>query len=367
MGFEVTKGHFEGSKQCPQQKDARATLKQWSIDGTRHCHHHRWPLRGDAFPVPMRKALSPPPPPPQQMSEDLRSLGAPFQDKYISKEKKIHIFVCFPSRPKALKILLNTQSHRKESVQIYYEKVQPVLKLAGIKTDVTNGHILSIIHMLHDFVVCVGGDGSASEAVHALLLRAQNTAGVEMDFLLTPVRAQLPLGLTPAEKYQWMSLVSRETLLSVVEALAKLQPEDCKISFLPAGCSQDEQERKAKQSPESERGGQQQTIKGQFLNISIMTIPVCHLKRYSSIKNQAQSKKLTQRMIGMNTTSRRRVRNHATVPENAFPWNADGDLMEAASRCTLGKTIYPTTLCIDPRMIRLYGRSLEEMNNSKVA
>lgn len=44
----------------------------------------------------------------------------------------------FPSRPKALKILLNTQSHRKESVQVYYEKVEPLLKLAGIKTDVTS-------------------------------------------------------------------------------------------------------------------------------------------------------------------------------------------------------------------------------------
>ncbi|EGW04810.1 Ceramide kinase-like protein [Cricetulus griseus] len=55
----------------------------------------------------------------------------------------------FPSRPKALKILLNTQSHRKESVQVYYEKVEPLLKLAGIKTDVTiteyEGHALSLL------------------------------------------------------------------------------------------------------------------------------------------------------------------------------------------------------------------------------
>lgn len=44
----------------------------------------------------------------------------------------------FANRPKALKILLNPQSHRKESVQVYYEKVKPLLKLAGIKTDVTS-------------------------------------------------------------------------------------------------------------------------------------------------------------------------------------------------------------------------------------
>lgn len=44
----------------------------------------------------------------------------------------------FTSRPKALKILLNPQSHRKESVHVYYEKVEPLLKLAGIETDVTS-------------------------------------------------------------------------------------------------------------------------------------------------------------------------------------------------------------------------------------
>lgn len=47
----------------------------------------------------------------------------------------------FTSRPKALKILLNPQSHRKESVQVYYEKVEPLLMLAGIKTDVTSSFL----------------------------------------------------------------------------------------------------------------------------------------------------------------------------------------------------------------------------------
>ncbi|KAL6077485.1 hypothetical protein STEG23_032287, partial [Scotinomys teguina] len=113
---------------------------------------------------------------------------------------------CFSSRPKALKILLNPQSHRKESVQVYYEKVEPLLKLAGIKTDVTitqyEGHALTLLDECElqgfDGVVCVGGDGSASEAAHALLLRAQKDAGVEMDCLLNPIGTQLPLGLIPA-------------------------------------------------------------------------------------------------------------------------------------------------------------------------
>lgn len=57
-----------------------------------------------------------------------------------------------------------------------------------------------ILHFLFSSVVCVGGDGSASEVAHALLLRAQKSAGQETDSLLTPVRAQLPLGLIPAGK-----------------------------------------------------------------------------------------------------------------------------------------------------------------------
>ena len=47
-------------------------------------------------------------------------------------------------------------------------------------------------------MVCVGGDGSASEVAHALLLRAQKNAGLETDSILTPVGAQLPLGVIPA-------------------------------------------------------------------------------------------------------------------------------------------------------------------------
>lgn len=56
-------------------------------------------------------------------------------------------------------------------------------------------------------VVCVGGDGSASEVAHALLLRAQKNAGLETDNILTPVPAQLPLGVIPAGKGVAMSLL----------------------------------------------------------------------------------------------------------------------------------------------------------------
>ncbi|XP_048201100.1 ceramide kinase-like protein isoform X1 [Perognathus longimembris pacificus] len=250
-----------------------------------------------------------------------------------------NILTGFPNRPKSLKILLNPQSHKKEAVHIYYEKVEPLLKLAGVSTDVTiteyEGHAASLLNECElqgfDGVVCVGGDGSASEVAHALLLRAQKSAGVEAD--LHPVRAQLPLGLIPAgstnvlahslygiahvvtatlhiimghlqpvdvctfsasgkllrfgfsamfgfggrtlalaEKYRWMSPNQRRDF-AVIKALAKLKPEDCTISFLPLNNSQDVLQRRVQASPKSGCSGPWQTLHGQFLNVSIMAIP----------------------------------------------------------------------------------------------
>ncbi|XP_004476930.2 ceramide kinase-like protein isoform X4 [Dasypus novemcinctus] len=247
----------------------------------------------------------------------------------------------FSNRPKSLKVLLNPQSHKKEATQLYCKKVEPLLKLAGIKTDVTiteyEGHAVSLLKECElqgfDGVVCVGGDGFASEVAHALLLRAQKNAGMETDCLLTPARAQLPLGVIPAgstnvlahslhgiphvvtatlhiimgqvqpvdvctfsttgkllrfgfsamfgfggrtlalaEKYRWMSPSQRRDF-AVLTALAKLRPEDCEISFLPFNNSQDLQERRVQGSTKSGYNDQWHVIQGQFLNVSIMAIP----------------------------------------------------------------------------------------------
>ncbi|XP_012506600.1 PREDICTED: ceramide kinase-like protein isoform X2 [Propithecus coquereli] len=270
---------------------------------------------------------------------DLINLSEDHCDIWFRQLKKI--LTGFSNRPKSLKILLNPQSHKKEAIQVYDEKVEPLLKLAGIKTDVIiteyEGHAVSLLKECElqgfDGVVCVGGDGSASEVAHALLLRAQKNAGMETDGILTPVRAQLPLGLIPAgstnvlahslhgishvvtatlhiimghiqlvdvctfsttnkllrfgfsamfgfggrtlalaEKCRWMSPSHRRDF-AVMKALAKLKPEDCEISFLPFKSSEDVQERRAQGSPKSDCNDQWQMIQGQFLNVSIMAIP----------------------------------------------------------------------------------------------
>uniref|UniRef100_G1R3B2 CERK like autophagy regulator n=1 Tax=Nomascus leucogenys TaxID=61853 RepID=G1R3B2_NOMLE len=418
---------------------------------------------------------------------DLINLSEDHCDIWFRQFKKI--LAGFPNRPKSLKILLNPQSHKKEATQVYYEKVEPLLKLAGIKTDVTimeyEGHALSLLkecelqgfdgghrkplfaihwsvqrlftvmQTLELSVVCVGGDGSASEVTHALLLRAQKNAGMETDRILTPVRAQLPLGLIPAgstnvlahslhgvphvitatlhiimghvqlvdvctfstagkllrfgfsamfgfggrtlalaEKYRWMSPNQRRDF-AVVKALANLKAEDCEISFLPFNSSDDVQERRAQGSPKSDCNDQWQMIQGQFLNVSIMAIPclcsvaprglapntrlnngsmaliiarntsrpefIKHLKRYASVKNQfsfpfvetytVEEVKVHPRNNTGGYNPEEEVEDE-TASENCFPWNVDGDLMEVASEVHIK---------LHPRLISLYGGSMEEM------
>ncbi|KAF7477248.1 ceramide kinase protein [Marmota monax] len=397
---------------------------------------------------------------------DLINLSEDHCDVWFRQFKKI--LAGFSNRPKSLKILLNPQSHKKEATQVYYEKVEPLLKLAGIKTDVTiteyKGHALSLLKECElqgfDGVVCVGGDGSASEVVHALLLRAQKSAGIETDQILTPVRAQLPLGLIPAgstnilahslhgvphvvtatlhiimghiqpvdvcsfsttgkllrfgfsamfgfggrtlalaEKHRWMSPNQRRDF-AVIKALAKLEPEDCEISFLPLNVSQDDPKMRAQGLLNSDCNDQWQMIQGQFLNVSIMAIPclcsvaprglapntrinngsmaliiarntsrpqfIRHLKRYASIKNQFNFPFVETYTVGevkvhpRNTTSGcgpEEDKPHEATLENSFPWNVDGDLMEVASEVHVK---------LHPRLISLYGGSLEEVNDFQV-
>ncbi|XP_031816233.1 ceramide kinase-like protein isoform X3 [Sarcophilus harrisii] len=226
----------------------------------------------------------------------------------------------FSNRPKSLKVLINPQSHKKEAAHIYYEHVEPLLKLAEIKTDVTiteyEGHALSLLKECElqefDGIICVGGDGSASEVAQGLLLRAQMDAGIDTNYILTPVRTSLPLGIIPAghmqtvdvctfsstgkflrfgfsamfgfggrtlalaEKHRWMPPNQRKDF-ATIKTLASLKPENCEILFLPAKTSQNFQEgsRNEHKTTESDYNNQWQKIQGHFLNINIMAIPCC--------------------------------------------------------------------------------------------
>ncbi|KAF7245072.1 Ceramide kinase-like protein, partial [Varanus komodoensis] len=202
------------------------------------------------------------------------------------------------------------------------------------------GHALALLKEcdLKPFhgVVCVGGDGTVSEAANGLLLRAQMDAGRDRKDTLAPARAPLPLGIIPAgstnilahtlngvqhaltaalhiimghvqsvdvctfssptkllrfgfssmfgfgartlalaEKHRWMPSNQRKDF-AVIKALASLKPEDCELSFLPLKNVQkdcQENARKKQVSLKSDGEDQWHRIQGHFLNVSIMAIP----------------------------------------------------------------------------------------------
>ncbi|XP_039613684.1 ceramide kinase-like protein isoform X2 [Polypterus senegalus] len=248
----------------------------------------------------------------------------------------------YSGRPKSLKVFVNPNSHKKEANDVYQEQVAPLFRLANIQSDVTitqyKGHALSILKecQLQEFdgVVCIGGDGFASEVANGLLLRAQMDAGRDADSVFTPVRAALPLGIIPAgstdtvayslhgvrhpktaalhiimghrqpvdictyrsdgellrfgfsamfgfggrtlalaEKQHWMPPIqSRE--FALMKSLANLSPEDCELSFLPQ-YTQDDSRQQKDMGDVLHCGSRPawQQIQGLFLNISIMAIP----------------------------------------------------------------------------------------------
>ncbi|XP_056392957.1 ceramide kinase-like protein isoform X2 [Hyla sarda] len=273
---------------------------------------------------------------------DFYNLSEDFCDIWLRQLKDI--LNGFPNRPKSLKVIINPHSHKGEAPNVYYRHVAPLLKLADIQTHVTEtnykGHALALLKECelqeYDGIVCVGGDGSVSEVVHGLLLRAQMDAGKTVNDSLSPVRAPLPLGIIPAgttntmayslhgirhsvtaalhiimgniqpvdactfstedkllrfgfssmfgfggqtlalaEKHRWMPSSQRRDF-AVIKTLAVLKADSCDLSFLPINNRQSTSHQKKKNKDnflENETKDQWQHTQGQLLNVSIMAIP----------------------------------------------------------------------------------------------
>ncbi|KAM7379980.1 hypothetical protein PAMP_003311 [Pampus punctatissimus] len=375
------------------------------------------------------------------------------------------------SRPRYLKVFINPSSHKKEAVHIYREHVAPLFNMAEVRTDITvterKGHALSVMKECkldeYDGVVCVGGDGSVAELCHALVLRAQ----LDADSPEKPVKAVLPLGIIPAgstdviscsvhgvrdpvtaalhiimghlqqvdmcsfsslgqlvcfgfsamfgfggrslaraEKKRWMPS-SRRREYALVKTLARLRPEDCQLSFLPAKKSNRNlfEHLDQEQDTESEVEESWTTNQGLYLNISIMSIPclsphapqglgpntrltngsaaliavgntsrsefIKHLKRYSSSSGQfsfsfvemhdVSAVRIRPRsLIGWSEEESEEEGESKTTPiiqseGAAFPWNIDGELVEIANEVLVR---------VHPRLITLYGEEVDEAEST---
>ncbi|XP_061580235.1 ceramide kinase-like protein [Cololabis saira] len=429
--------------------------------------------------------------------ETLHLHNASVETTHTWYEQVKELIAGFPSRPRALKVFINPSSHKKEAVHVYREHVAPLFKMADIRTDITvterKGHALSVIKECKldqfDGVVCVGGDGSVAELCHALVLRAQ----LDADQPEKPVRPAIPVGIIPAgstdvvscsvhgvrdpvtaalhivlghlqqvdmcsfwclgellrfgfsamfgfggrslaraEKKRWMPSTQRREY-ALVKTLAKLRPEECQLSFLPAkksnhslfGCrghdqDQDQdQDQSRDQDQDQEPEGEEswRTNQGQYLSISIMSIPclsphaprglapntsvangsasliavqnasrsefVKHLKRFNSsggefsfsfveIQPVAAVRLRPRSVIGCEDDSEdegeaktspimhRGEGDPKTSPimhrgRAAFPWNIDGELLEVAGEVLVR---------VHPRLIFLYGEEVDEAESS---
>ncbi|XP_051259113.1 ceramide kinase-like protein [Dicentrarchus labrax] len=377
----------------------------------------------------------------------------------------------FSIRPRYLKVFINPRSHKKEAVHIYREHVAPLFKMADIRTEITvterKGHALSVMKECkldeYDGVVCVGGDGSVAELCHAMVLRAQ----LDADSPKKPVKSVLPLGIIPAgstdvvscsvhgvrdpvtaalhivlghlqqvdmcsysshgqlirfgfsamfgfggqslaraEKKRWMPS-SRRREYALMKTLARLRPEDCQLSFLPAKKSNSNlfQHQDQDQDPESEGEESWTTNQGLYLSISIMSIPclsphapnglapntslangsaaliavgntsrsefIKHLKRYSSSSGQfsfsfvethavSAVRIRPQSLIGWSEEESEEEGDSKTSPiiqseGAAFPWNIDGELVEIANEVLVR---------VHPQLITLYGEEVDEAEST---
>ncbi|KAM3607318.1 uncharacterized protein V6R79_005582 [Siganus canaliculatus] len=368
-------------------------------------------------------------------------------------------------RPKFVKVFINPSSHKKEAVHIYRDHVAPLFKMADVRTDITvterKGHALSVMKECkldeYDGVVCVGGDGSVAELCHAMVFRAQLDANSPEK----PVKPVLPLGIIPAgstdvvscsvhgvrdpvtaalhivlghlqqvdmcsfsslgqlvrfgfsamfgfggqslaraEKKRWMSS-SRRREYALVKTLARLRPEDCQLSFLPAKNSDSLAHRLESDFLLIKEEESWTTNQGLYLSISIMSIPclsphtpqglapntslangsaaliavgntsrsefIKHLKRYNSSSGQfsfsfvethtVSAVKIRPRsVIGWSEEESDEEGDSKTSPmiqsEGAtFPWNIDGELVEIANEVLIR---------VHPQLITLYGEEVDE-------
>ncbi|KAM4608343.1 ceramide kinase-like protein [Polymixia lowei] len=343
------------------------------------------------------------------------------------------------------------------------------------------GHVLSVLKECrldeYDGVVCVGGDGSVSEVAHALVLRAQLDAHRNPDSDLSPARASLPLGIIPAgstdivscsvhgvrhpvtaalhiilghrvqvdmcsfvssgrlvtfgfsamfgfggrslalaERRRWIPPSHRHQV-AMVKSLARLRPEECELSFLPAKKTHTNLFRQGwvqqdlETDPQSEGEESWQTNQGLYLSISIMSLPcltphtprglapttrlangsaalitvgntsrsefIKHLKRYSSSTGQFSFS-----FVETHTVSAVRLCPRALVDwpdegveeekeeegdskttpiiqsQGGFPWNIDGELVEIPNEVLVR---------VHSRLISLYGEEVEEAEAPSVS
>ncbi|XP_010789409.1 ceramide kinase-like protein, partial [Notothenia coriiceps] len=207
--------------------------------------------------------------------------------------------------------------------------------------------------------------------------------------------------LARAEKKRWMSSTRRREY-ALVKTLARLRPEDCQLSFLPAKKSNRD---KDSGSVDAEVEESWTTNQGLYLSISIMSVPclsphtprglapntslangsaaliavgntsrsefIKHLKRYGSSSGQfsfsfvethdVSAVRIRSRsLVGWSEEESEEEGESKTSPiiqseASAFTLNIDGELVEIANEVLIR---------VHPRLITLYGEEVDEAEST---
>nr|XP_025043991.1 ceramide kinase-like [Pelodiscus sinensis] len=132
------------------------------------------------------------------------------------------------TRPKKLLVFVNPVGGRCRASKIYQDQVAGLFALAGIQTEVVETqrpHEAGDMILQRDLsdldgLVCVGGDGTFNEVMHALISRTQTKAGIsEDDPMAQLLPPRLHIGIIPAGSTDCVCFASVGTSDPVTSAL----------------------------------------------------------------------------------------------------------------------------------------------------
>ncbi|XP_059171531.1 ceramide kinase-like protein [Physella acuta] len=132
-------------------------------------------------------------------SDELCSAWSDKIKKYIKHAHK---------RPTTIKLFLQPFAGSKSGRVLYQKSILPLFQNADVSVDcseVQHNEFIKqeVIHLNledYDCVVCMGGDGTVSQVVDAVLTRTQKEKEVDMKSGANPARCPVPIGIIPIGK-----------------------------------------------------------------------------------------------------------------------------------------------------------------------
>ncbi|KAK3791075.1 hypothetical protein RRG08_010479 [Elysia crispata] len=130
----------------------------------------------------------------------------PSEELCTSWEERIMTYIkSFHRRPQTVKLFLQPYAGSKNGRTLFQRTIYPLFQHAGISVDASeiahNEYVKQALAHLnfddYDCIACMGGDGTVSQVVDALMNRSQKEKGVDFKTGASAAAAPLPLGIIP--------------------------------------------------------------------------------------------------------------------------------------------------------------------------